>query len=135
MAGAKEAANMLIQMAPALDQVTTLAERFDLLNVNVADRDEIDDTHNGIIELAAVYGLEDSASHRGEEGKNGALATAINAVMIDFLCKTPEGKAVGDKLFEPGGLLGDIPMYTERPDGTLRPKLRAVRGQKPDNPA
>lgn len=134
----KEWAQSVIEIAPIIDVHTTLEERCDLLNINIADRHKIDTSENtGIVHLIAVYGLEDSAYHRGEDGKNGAMANAINDVMIDFLCNTPEGKKIGNTLFEPGGLLQDIPMYKMQPDGVLKrmpPRLHLVPTGKDEVP-
>jgi len=127
----KEAANLLIHLSKLITQLTTLEERFDMLNVNIADRnvcDKTDDT--SIVAIAAEYGLEDSAMHRGSDWKKGQLAHAFNKVFIDFLCNTPEGKAMGKTLFEPGGLLESVPTYQTQLDGTIKrmpPKLRVVR--------
>jgi len=127
----KEAANLLIQLSKLITPLTTLEERFDMLNVNIADRDVCDRTDDtSIVALAAVYGLEDSAMHRGSDWKKGQLAHAFNEVFIDFLCNTQEGKVVGKTLFEPGGLLESVPMHQTQPDGTLKrmpPRLRVVQ--------
>jgi hypothetical protein len=129
----KDAAKMLMGIAPYIDMLTTFEERCDLLNINVADRYKLDGVEDtGIMHMIAVYGLEDSAYHRGSDWKNGAMANAINEVMVDFLCNTPEGEKLCNSMFEPGGLFESIPMYKMQPDGVLNkmpPRLRLVRKQ------
>lgn len=114
----------------AIDKMTTLDERFDILNTNRADRGKVATSNDtGLGALVALYGLDDSAMHRRSDSKEGAMAKAINEVMIDFLRNTEEGQALGDSFFEPGGLLAGIPMYQQQPDGSLKrmpPRLRVV---------
>jgi uncharacterized coiled-coil protein SlyX len=125
-----EVTKITMELMRAIDKMTTLEERFDILNTNRADRGKVetsDDT--GLVALVALYGLDDSAMHRRSDSKEGAMAIAINEVMIDCLRNTEEGQALGDSLFEPGGLLAGIPMYQQQPDGSLKrmpPRLRVV---------
>lgn len=123
-------AKILIDIAPFVDACTTLAERCDLLNINQADRGELSEK-DGIIELINFHRLEDSASNRGKNSSNfnTPLLNAINSLMVDFLINTEEGKALGNSLFEPGGLFEWVPTYKAGPDGSLiqqAPPLRSV---------
>jgi hypothetical protein len=115
-------------VAPIVDHLTSLEQRCDLLNVNVADRSKLV-PGAGLIEIASVHALEDSASTRGDDLKSGPFFESIHLVLIDFLTNHPEGRAVGDTLFEPGGLLAGVPRYNRLPDGSMarcRPVLRMV---------
>lgn len=124
----KDLGRVLIDVAPVIDSVLTLAQRCDLLNVNVADRAGLTD-EDGIVQLVYLKGLEDSAEHRGKDFKDGPLHNAMMLVFIDFLCNHPEGRKLGDSLFEPGGLLEGVSKYRRLPDGSMErmpPRLRVV---------
>lgn len=121
---------LLIDTAPLIDQTLTLAERCDLLNINRADRADLTD-EDGIVQLVYLKRLEDSAFYRSKEdwGFDGPLYNAMSLVFIDFLCNHPEGKKLGDSLFEPGGLLAGVPKYRQLPDGSMErmpPRLQVV---------
>ncbi len=119
---------LLIDTAPLIDQALTLAERCDLLNINRVDRADLTD-EDGIVQLVYLRGLEDSAEHRGQDFKDGPLFNAMALVFIDFLCNHPEGRKLGDSLFEPGGMFENVPKYRQLPDGLMErmpPCLRVV---------
>ena len=93
---------LLMDLALFIDTYTTLDERCDLLNVNIADRSQL-----------------------------GPGDGVVRIVFADFL-SSPEGLAVGASLFQPGGLFERVPTYSTKPDGTLTrnpPKLRMVTTQ------
>lgn len=125
----REVGEILMKIvAPIVDHFTSLEQRCDLLNVNVVGRFKMP-PGAGIIEIASVHALEDSASTGGDDFKSGPFFESINLVLIDFLTNHPEGRAVGDRLFEPGGLLASVPRYNRLPDGSMvrcMPVLRVV---------
>ncbi len=92
---------LLADAAPQIDASTTLAERCDLLNVNVADRACLSED-DGVLMILFVHALEDSAKRRHCECNDGPLYQALQRVMMDFL-DTPQGQAAGHTLFESGG--------------------------------
>jgi hypothetical protein len=115
-------------IAPIVDHFTSLEQRCDLLNVNVVDRCKLPPSA-GIVEIASVHALEDSASTRCDDFKSGPFFESIYLVLVDFLSNHPEGHAVGDTLFEPGGLLASLSCYNRLPDRAMkrrRPVLRIV---------
>ncbi len=125
----KDIAIVLLDGFPFLDLVTTLSERCNWLNVNVADRAGLSE-EDGFVNLIYLHGLEDSAEHRDEDFKDGPLFRAVMLIMVDFLCNTPEGKKVGDSLWEPGGLFESVPKYQKNSDGELvrlPPNLRVIK--------
>lgn len=114
-------------VAPIVDHFTSFEQRCDLLNVNVVDRCEL--PPGAGFEAIVLDGLEDSASTRGDDFKAGPFFESIHLVLVDFLTNHPEGRAVGNTLFEPGGLLASMPRYSRLPDGSMvrcRPVLRIV---------
>lgn len=121
--------NWFLKFAPYLDAALTLEERLDLLGVNVADRARITDAEEtGIVAILAVYGLEDSAMHRGSI-KGAPMAAALNLVIMKFLCNSHMGRELADSLFEPGGLFAGVPEYRQAADGEMKrmpPRLRVV---------
>lgn len=124
----KDLGRALIDVAPVIDSVLTLAQRCDILNVNVADRTGLSD-EDGIVQLVYLKGLEDSAEHRDQDFKDAPLNNAMTLVFIDFLCNHPEGRKLGDSLFEPGGLFEGVPKYRQLPNGSMErmpPRLRVV---------
>lgn len=124
----KDLGRVLMDVAPMIDSVLTLAQSCDLLNINVADRAGLSD-EDGIIQLIYLKGLEDSAEHRGQDLKDAPLHNAMALVFIDFLCNHTEGRKLGDSLFQPGGLFEAVPKYRQLPDGSMErmaPRLRVV---------
>lgn len=126
----QDAGRTLIDIAPAINSVLPLSLRCDLLNINVADRAGLTD-EDGFVQLIYMHRLEDSAFYRSKEdwGFDGPLYNAMSLVFIDFLCNHPEGKKLGDSLFEPGGLLAGVPKYRQLPDGSMErmpPRLQVV---------
>lgn len=107
---------MLMRAAPYIDHVTTLQERCEALNVNIADRGELTEK-DGIIEIIFAHALEDSAEHRrSDHNFDKPLFRALAPAFIDFMRSTPEGRAATDRVFE--DVFGDIfPLPGERPVG------------------
>jgi hypothetical protein len=119
--------HFMMDFADVIDAYSTLDQRCDLLNVNVADRKALS-PDDGVVKIVFAHGLEDSAENRRAPWKNGPLFRAAELVFFEFLM-TNEGRAVGETLFQPGGLFEAVPTYSASPDGTMtrnRPKLRVV---------
>lgn len=121
----------LIGMAPEFDAATTFEQRCDLLNVNVADRAQLP-ANCGLIHMASVYRLEDSATNRSSN-RFGPLFAAIQEHMEHVMFTTPAGQAAMDKMWEkltePGGLFQGLPIYDKADDGSMvrrPPKLALV---------
>lgn len=121
---------IIFELAPRIDAVTTMEQRLELLNCNVADRGRLDEPNIGLLELVAVYCVEDSAAHRGDEFLDRPLFNAVNAEMHRVMFRTPEGRAVSkpimDAAFEPSGILHGVPTYYRQPDGTMKRKAPSL---------
>ncbi len=134
-AARRKLGELVTQFAPMIDQVLTFPERGAALNANRADLADV--PHDaGLARMIGVYGLEDSAERRRDDADHGPLQAACHSVMIKFLCKHPEARAVGDSLFEPGGMFEWLPWYQQEKNGQLRkmpPRLRLAR--ESDTPA
>ncbi|WP_423392024.1 hypothetical protein [Burkholderia sp. LMG 21824] len=102
----RECGYALMNAAPIIDACTTLAQRCELLNVNVADRNGLSES-DGLAALIFDHGKEDSAASRHLERKDGPLFHAVNQVFIDFLTTTRDGQSGGRCMFSPGGLFFD----------------------------
>lgn len=121
---------IVFDMAPFIDAATTMEQRLELLNCNQADRAQLDEPNIGLVELIAVYCVEDSAAHRGDRFNDRPLHAAVNAEMIRVMFDTPEGRAaskpITDSLFAPGGLLHTVPTYYRQADGTMKRKAPSL---------
>ena len=131
----REIGALLIAVADPIDAETTLEQRLELLNCNVADRTELPSDSQGMLYLMGVYCLEDSAGHRRDQFNDRPLHGAVNTHIQHVMFATPEGRAATDKLFDrlfaPGGLFEGVPTYTRKPDGTMLrnpPKLTLHEG-------
>ena len=129
----QEIGRSLLDLAPAVDGITTLDERLELLNCNPADRADLyklNDPDLGMVHLIAVYCVEDSAEHRDDEWNDRPLHAAVNAEMHRVMFNTPEGRVASDKLFDglfaPGGLFEGVPTYYRQPDGTMLRKAPSL---------
>lgn len=123
-----ECGKVFANTAPIIDAGTTLAQRCEILNVNVADRADLTEA-DGLHQIIFAHGLEDSAARLKDDWKNGPLFQASQQVFMDFLLNTREGQKLGDSLFEPGGMFAGVPMYTQAADGTMKrqpPRLYVV---------
>ncbi|WP_332848691.1 hypothetical protein [Massilia sp. S19_KUP03_FR1] len=131
----RDAGKVLIQVGDQIDSETTLEQRFELMNCNVADRPTIDDEHSGMVYLMGVYCVEDSAQHRCDQFNDRPLHAAVNAHIHHQMFSTPEGRKVADEIFDemlaPGGLLEKVSTYTRSSDGPMHrnpPRLVCVEG-------
>lgn len=120
----REMGAILLGGAAEIDAATTLDQRFELLNANVADRADVP-AGTGLVHLILVYCIEDSAAHRGEEWHDAPMGNAARQAMLDKMTNTPEGKvamnALWDKETAPGGLFeGLFARYYRQPDGSMR---------------
>lgn len=110
-----------------IDRLLTNRELLDLLEVNPVDRNRISPTA-GISEIVFIHGLEDSASNRGEDFKNGPLAKALISYMNDIMVSNPElQQKMTAGLFGKGGMFEFVSTYQKLADGRFirnRPKLR-----------
>lgn len=110
-----------------IDRLIPRDELFEILGVNRADRARVG-AKAGIKEIVLVHGLEDSATHRGSEFKDGPLFEALNHYMMRMIDTTPElQKIVNDGLFGKGGMFEFIPTYSRSETGEFKrnpPKLR-----------
>jgi len=125
---------LLVDAAPQIDVITTLAERCDLLNVNVADRGCLSED-DGVLMILFVHALEDSAERRHCGFNDGPLFHALRRVMMDFL-DTAQGQAAGNKFFGPGGMFEWLPWQRMNPDGSMTrmpPPLREARPSDADS--
>lgn len=87
----------LLNMAPQFDAATTLEQRLDLLNVNMADRADID-AGACLMMIMAGHCLEDSAARRGEHHQSGPLFNSVLLEIILAMSSTSEGQAATDKV-------------------------------------
>lgn len=119
----RDIGSFLIDLAPAIDAITTLDQRLELLNCNHADRSRIDEPDLGMVMLMAAYCVEDSAEHRNDEWNDRPLHTCVNAEMHHVMFHTAEGRELSDKLFDglfaPGGMFEGMPKYYRQADGTM----------------
>ncbi|WP_198116906.1 hypothetical protein [Massilia rhizosphaerae] len=121
---------IIIDMAPRIDAQTTMAQRLELLNCNPADRSDLDEPDIGLVNLIAVYCVEDSAAYRGDEFNDRPLFNAVNAEIMRVMFKTPEGRAASEKIFDeafaPGGIFHGVPTYYRQSDGTMKRKAPSL---------
>lgn len=71
-----------------IDRLIPLNELFDLLEVNPVDRAKVGPT-DGFKEIVFIHGLEDSATHRGSDWKEGPLFRALSCYMMDAIRNNP----------------------------------------------
>lgn len=119
---------LIMDMAIYIDHVTTLQERCEALNVNIADRAELTEK-DGIIEIIFAHGLEDSATHRrSDHNWDKPLFRVLAPAFIDFMHSTPEGRAAADQAFEDTFGFA-FPLPGERPLDTPSPSIHSLLGQ------
>lgn len=103
------------------------AVMLDLLNVNRADRARVS-PDDGIIEIAYIDALEDSAMYRGSDWKQGPLAQAVTRYISNELATNDQlQQRAQEHLFGKGGMFEFLPMYRTTGNGTMvrmPPKLR-----------
>jgi hypothetical protein len=118
---------LIIDTGRELDDVLAFDEMCDLLEVNPAERAEIERSDftekRDFMTVASAFGFDHSATHRGKYTKGGAVYWAINEEIMRVMFDTPEGKEASDKmfkeLFKPGGMFRGMPTYYRQPDGTM----------------
>lgn len=90
--------NRLMHVCKAIDEVTTLAERCDLLGVNSVDRLRLDASER--TSTIITMGLEESAIYRDRHHMDAPLAQAQSAYMMHWMTDTPEGREAADAALE-----------------------------------
>lgn len=117
----------LMTFADHINAALPTWEMCDLLEVNRVDRASIG-AMDGIIEIAYIQSLEDSATHRGSDFKQGPLAQAVMRYISHQLATDAALQAKAhEHLFGKGGMFEFLPTYSRRPDGEFvknPPKLR-----------
>ncbi len=124
---------LLVEAAPQIDAITTLTERCELLNVNVADRARLSED-DGVLMILFVHGLEDSAERRHCAFKHGPLFHALELALMDFLA-TPQGQAAGNAFFESGGMFEWLPWYRVNSNGSMTRMPPPPREARPSDSA
>lgn len=117
----------LIELSPHIDAAVSQPLLLDLLNVNRADRERVSQ-EDGLIEIAYIKGLEDSAMYRCDGWKQGPLAQAVmRAINHELLHNDQLKQAAHEHLFGKGGMCEFLPTYRMAPSGEMErqpPKLR-----------
>lgn len=125
----KEYGKLIMDMAIWFDHATTLQERCEALNVNIADRAELTEK-DGIIEIIFGHGLEDSATHRhSDHNWDKPLFRALAPAFVDLMNSTPETRAVTDQAFEDTFGFA-FPLPGEQPLDTPSPSIHDLYGQR-----
>lgn len=122
-----ENGKLLMDSSRAIDLSIPQSMLLDLLVVNRVDRGSIRDG-DGIIEIVYAYALEESATFRGSDWKQGPLAQAIMAYFTHQMIHNEEFKQKADEcLFGKGGMFEFLPFYNVGEDGQMvqqTPRLR-----------
>lgn len=113
--------------ADDVDRLISTHELLDILEVNPVDRKKVRAT-DGIFEIVFAHGLEDSATHRGSDMKEGPLFRALLGFTMRTIKTNPElQRQVTDGLFGKGGMFEFVPTYSRNAAGEFvrnPPKLR-----------
>lgn len=113
--------------ADYIDHLIPISELFDILEVNPVDRTKVCATE-GFKEIVFVRGLEDSATHRESDWKEGPLFEAMVRWMMHCMDTSPDLKnRITDGMFGKGGLFEFVPTYSRTTSGEFKrnpPKLR-----------
>lgn len=124
---------LLVKCSHLIDGSTTLEQRCQLLNVNVADRGGLTEDA-GIIELIYAHSVENSAENRGKEKCSGPLRAAVLEFIRHQLIHNEEFKDMAhNKLFGTGGMFEFVPSYSQQPDGTMKRNLPKLREAVPED--
>lgn len=114
-------------MADDIDRLIPTSVLLDILEVNQTDRTCLGDKAT-IREIVFVKGLEDSATNRHSDFKEGPLFRAMMAYMMHAMYTNPElRKKMTDSLFGKGGMFEFVPTYSLGSDGKMhrnQPNLR-----------
>lgn len=121
-------------IADDVDRLIPTKELLDILEVNPVDRARVG-PNASIREIVFVHALEDSATHRGSEWKEGPLFEALSRYMMHTIETNQElQRQVTDGLFGKGGMLEFVPTYSRTAGGDFvrnPPKLRLADGADP----
>lgn len=113
--------------ADFIDAVVPQSLLLDVLNVNHVERGQVS-PGDGIVSIAYIQGLEDSAMYRGADWKHGPLAQAITRFMSNELIHNEAlNKSANEYLFGKGGMFEFLPTYKQSSNGSMirqPPKLR-----------
>ena len=110
-----------------IDRLIPINDLFDILEVNPADRPKVSAAPS-FTEIVFIHGLEDSATHRGSEWKEGPLFKAMARCMDDLMKNNPAlQQEMTDSLWGKGGMFEFVPTYSLGSDGKMhrnQPNLR-----------
>lgn len=113
--------------ADFIDAAVPQSLLLDVLNVNHADRKKVS-PGDGVVAIAYIHGLEDSAMNQGSDWKQGPLAQAITRFISNELIHNEAlNKSAIEYLFGKGGMFEFLPTYKQSGDGNMirqPPKLR-----------
>lgn len=127
--------DLLNQILPCLDVELSLAERYDLFNVNPAHRQWSDDDAPSSLEMIMAHGLEDSADRHDRDWLDGPLFQCLHAKMWHFFRTDPKGRATLDfmtaEVFGPGGLFEHVTLQRIHGDGTVEDVPPSERAKAP----
>lgn len=122
-----ENGKLLMDCSSSIDLSVPQSMLLDLLAVNRVDRGSIRDG-DGIIEIVYAHALEESATFRGSDWKQGPLAQAVMAYFTHQMIHNEEFKQKADEcLFGKGGMFEFLPFYKIGGDGQMMqqpPRLR-----------
>jgi hypothetical protein len=117
----------LMDVAHFIDAAVPQSLLLDLLNVNQADRHRIA-PDDGIIAIAYINRLEDSAMYRDRSWEQGPLAQAgMQFMMHELMHNMALQESADEYLFGKGGMFEFLPTYQQNCDGEMvrqPPKLR-----------
>jgi len=118
---------LLVDCSKSFDLSVPQSMLLDLLVVNRVDRTSIN-PGDGIIEIVYAHALEESATFRGSDWKQGPLAQAVMAYFTHQMIHNEEFKQKADEcLFGKGGMFEFLPFYKIGGDGQMvqqPPRLR-----------
>ncbi len=102
-----------------IDQLISINELFDILEVNPVDRIKVGVTA-GFKEIVFIHGLEDSATYRSCDWKEGPLFKALMRCFDDVM-KTDHvlQQKTTDSLFAKGGMFEFVPTYSQTSSGSF----------------
>lgn len=114
-------------LADDIDRIIPTRELLDILEVNPVDRSRVGNKPC-FREIVFVHGLEDSATNRYSETKEGPLFRALLSYTMHAMDSNPglQQKMIGS-LFGKGGMFEFVPSYSQTPSGHFErnpPKLR-----------
>lgn len=103
--------------ADDIDRLIPVREMFDILEVNPVDRAKAGSA-DGFMKIVFIHGLEDSATHRDSDFKEGPLFHALSRYMMDAIEANPDlQQTVNDGLFGKGGMFEFVPTFSRNARG------------------